>query len=332
LKKSILNKKDFSYILEKKSNVVITGDSLAYNKYDFITGPRSNAWDCYPGMKSWSFLLRDYIILNQKGFIAGRNIEFEKEVQYKFFSQSKFDCLIPFIYKGICIELNKSEKLKINNANGYLHILTEPKCGGYIEVDGIEYSIEGDINRFKGYNILVIPMTEGNIVCKDKEVRLNIIGISNVGTQIFLTGSGSKTTKWLYDNLEDRVLKYKPDLLIMIIGANDRRNSTVNEAYLSMVQILEKIECEVIVLSTPHSSLTDPDNGNRYVPDKKITKPLMDNIYKIVKDRNITFIDLFKLFTGIESYIWRYDNVHFTIKGNELLFNEIVSNFLEGTK
>jgi lysophospholipase L1-like esterase len=41
------------------AQVVITGDSLSYNYQDYDATPRNNAVDCFAGMNSWSFMLRD---------------------------------------------------------------------------------------------------------------------------------------------------------------------------------------------------------------------------------------------------------------------------------
>jgi len=326
-----LNKKDLSFVLRKKSNIVITGDSLAYNKYDFIKGPRTNAYDCYIGMESWSFLLRNFIIKNQIDFISGRDLLFNDEIDYEYFSNSKFDSLVPFIYEGICIDMKKDQNIKITNIkNGFLYVLTDKNFGGSIKIDSEVFNVTGDINKFLGYDIKLLPIKDGNIACISESVRLNIIGFSSVGSNVFLSGKGSITTKWLYDNLEERVLKYKPDLLIMIIGANDRNHSNVSEAYESMKKIIDNINCEILLISTPHSSTTDPNNNNIYVPDEMISKPLLDNIYKIVNKNSIPFIDLFKFFNGVESKVWRFDNIHFTIAGNKILYNYIIKAFFGG--
>lgn len=58
--------------------VVITGDSLAYNRYDFDPQHRENAYDCFPGILSWSFMLRDAIYQNDKWYVFGDEIQFEQ--------------------------------------------------------------------------------------------------------------------------------------------------------------------------------------------------------------------------------------------------------------
>ncbi len=71
------NVRNLSYLLKQDCSVVITGDSLAYNRYDFVEEPRMNAWDCPFSMKSWSFLLRDYLVSHSLGWIPGCKLEIE---------------------------------------------------------------------------------------------------------------------------------------------------------------------------------------------------------------------------------------------------------------
>ncbi|MBN2852648.1 MAG: SGNH/GDSL hydrolase family protein [Clostridia bacterium] len=325
-----VNKKDFSYMFSTRSNVVITGDSLAYNRYDFMMEPRTNAWECYSGMASWSFLLRNYLIRHQSDFIPARKTIFSSEIPYKYFTESTFSCLVPFMEEGICIELKPFEQVTVDQSNTGMYLLTDPEHGGRIAIDDVEIDITGNREIYGGHEIKLVSIKNGNIKCLEKKVRLNIIGFSKTGNQVFLTGSGSKTTRWLADNLNERVMNYSPDLLIMIIGANDRANSSVKEAYESMKTILDTVKCEVLILTTPHSSTTDPDTLNEYIPDKVKTKPLIDNLYRLSDEYAVPMIDLFRFFSGTESKIWRYDNVHFSVKGNEMLYNYIVKEFFGG--
>lgn len=75
----ILNEtRDLFQLLSRDGiNVVITGDSLAYNRYDFDAEPRINAYDCYPGMPSWSFMIRDAIHQNDKWYAFGDELEYK---------------------------------------------------------------------------------------------------------------------------------------------------------------------------------------------------------------------------------------------------------------
>ncbi|MCK5811437.1 MAG: hypothetical protein KAG94_00935 [Clostridiales bacterium] len=183
--------------------------------------PKSDAYLCYPGMKSWPFLLREYFIINQEGYISGRKLLERIQTNITFFSEESFMIMIPFLQKGVCLTMKQGETIELNTKKGYLFLLTDPNNGGNIIVDKQVVKTAGDKNMFLGYDILCIPITNGEIICNTDKIRLNIIGFSTVGTMTYLTGSGSKTTKWLADNLYERVLKYRPDLLILIIGAND---------------------------------------------------------------------------------------------------------------
>ncbi len=329
---SIVNKSDYSYVLSNKKSVVITGDSLAYNRYDFMNIPKNDAYLCYPGMKSWSFLLRDYLITNQLGFISGRELLSKFQTNVTFFCESSFMTTVPFMMDGACITLKQDESISLNTGSGYLFLLTDPINGGEVTIDQQVIETTGNKNMFLGYDIICIPVTNGVITCKVDKMRLNIIGFSTVGTMTFLTGSGSKTTKWLADNLKERVLKYKPDLLIVIIGANDRNNSTPKESHDSLQYIIKKSNCDIILLTSPHSTTSDPDNGNIYLPNPLKTKPIIDCQYNLCKENDLTLVDLFKLFSGIDSKDWRYDNVHLSRKGNKQLFTYLINELFGGSE
>lgn len=329
---SIVNKKDYSYILSNKKSVVITGDSLAYNRYDYMNIPKTDAYLCYPGMKSWSFLLRDYFLINQKDFLSGRTLLNNIESNVSYFCESSFMTTVPFQMIGACITMKKDESITLDIKNGYIFLLSDPIYGGKILVDNKEFKSYGDKSVFLGYDILRIPVIDGMIICKSDVIRLNIIGFSPIGTMTYLTGSGSKTTKWLADNLYERVLKYKPDLLILIIGANDRNNSNPKESNESLQYIIDNSHCEIILLTSPHSTTSDPENGNKYIPDPIKTKPIIDCQYNLCEQNDLTLIDLFKFFSGVESKDWRYDNVHLNVKGNNRLFTYITNELFGGKK
>ena len=55
--------------------LLITGDSLSYNRYDYDETPRTNGWDCHIGMQSWSFKLRNSFITSAAGFKYGNELE-----------------------------------------------------------------------------------------------------------------------------------------------------------------------------------------------------------------------------------------------------------------
>ena len=60
-------------------NIVITGDSLSYNRYSYDDEPRVNAYDCHIGMDSWSFRIRKEFISSAPGFLYGCEINLSEE-------------------------------------------------------------------------------------------------------------------------------------------------------------------------------------------------------------------------------------------------------------
>lgn len=58
------------------ANIVVTGDSLSFNRYDFPgTTDTLNAWGQYPGIMSWSFMLRDFIYRADGNFVHADDLQ-----------------------------------------------------------------------------------------------------------------------------------------------------------------------------------------------------------------------------------------------------------------
>ena len=324
-----LNKRNYSYLLEKDCSVVITGDSLAYNRYDFVDDSRMNAYDCPLGMKSWSFLFRDYLIRSTPGWKPASSLKLSgsfKRVPY-------FEWL-PFEREGIILETSETTDIQIEGCPENLYFITDPSKGALFEIDGKYVSIHGKTDIFEGYSIEIHSCSSGILKNVESGSRIILIGGSDTRADIHLTGSGSKTAEWLISNSYERIFKYKPDLCLMIIGANNRRmNNPVSfkGALESLIGDLRKAGCEIVLMTPPHSTTTDPDTGddNIYHPDPVITKPILDATYDLAEQYNITMMDLFEFFSGYSSEIWRFDNTHFTKMGNRMIFDELKGALFE---
>ena len=59
-------------------NLVITGDSLSYNRHGYDPMPQINASDCHIGMNSWSFRLRNKYITSASGFKFGDELKIKE--------------------------------------------------------------------------------------------------------------------------------------------------------------------------------------------------------------------------------------------------------------
>lgn len=323
------NTRNYSYLLKKDCSVVITGDSLAYNRYDFIDDSRMNAYDCPLGMKSWSFLLRDYFIRSTPGWTPASSLKISGT-----YERLPYIANLPFENEGTVLDFEKTTDIFIEGCPKSLFFITDPFKGALFEINGEKIELKGDIGFFEGYNLQIIDCPDGFIRNIQAGSRIILAGGANSKTDVHLTGSGSKTAEWLLENSQERILKYNPDLCLMIIGANNRRMNdpaSFKGALKHLIESLKDIGSEIILISPPHSTTTDPQVGtdNVYYPNPDITKPILDATSNLAERYNLTLMDLFEFFSGTPGAIWRFDNTHFTKKGNLMLFDAIKGALFE---
>ena len=310
--------KDLTQLLSKdQMNVVITGDSLAYNRYDFEPQHQENAYNCYPGILSWSFMLRDAIHQNDKWFIFGDEIDYKESKTIggngKGFDNSqidydKYSCLnhgkvATLIFNGI----NQTNSFLYSHSNSQtnkavLYMQKRPdsySCIYDIYVDdnlallGVDNS--GNTDKFKGWEPFEVDISlpgDGKAheisfrnvrSYKNAESLVTMAGIGTKNTRIHLTGCGGKTTGFFLENLDERILEYQPDFLAFIVGANDRAYITVQEFESNLKTIMNKIKterpnCEILLITPPSS--------------RDLENPLVDKLpYFISDESSKPFID-----------------------------------------
>ncbi len=341
---SFYNTKNYSYLLQQDCSVVITGDSLAYNRYDFIDEPMMNAWDCPIAMQSWSFLLRDYLITHSSGWVPAEKINIQINPRDMLADPPKAALIKKHDQRLPLTEQQPLDTLSINVENSIsaiqikgcpenLCFITNSKAALF-ETDGKQIDLQGDINLFNGSYFKWVTSHSGFLKKFIEGSLLNIAGAADTKTDVFLTGSGSKTAEWMLENSYERILKYNPNLCILIIGANNRRmNNPKNfkAALNELIAAMKENKTEIILISPPHSTTTDPQWGadNIYQPNEVVTKPIMKILKKAAFDNKIPFINLFEFFRGIPSGDWRFDNTHFTQEGNFLLYKAIIDNYFK---
>lgn len=330
------NTRNLSYLLKKDCSVVITGDSLAYNRYDFVEDSKIDAWDCPLAMKSWSFLLRDYLITNSMNWIPATELKIESThistTSFKKINQRlPYSNQLPLENHGLVIQ---SPEIKIEGCPENLCLITQSSKGALFESDGLPVDLNGDESLFGGVHYKWLKTKSGRLRNIKEGSLLYLAGASATKTEVFLTGSGSKTAEWLLENSEKRILRYKPDLCIMIIGANNRRMNNPERfkaALYKLIEIIKKIDSEILLISPPHSTTSDPPYKDDFIYscDKTTTQPIMDVLKKAAFEYKIPYMDLFEFFSGVPSDVWRFDNTHFTKEGNLMLFEAISDEFFK---
>lgn len=335
------------------TRIVITGDSLSYNRYDFETEARLNAYDCLPGIRSWSFLLRDAIHRNDRWFQHGDEVSFShKKSTSRFSLGNRSDYLFPFENRvltgrirerdeGLVIryfhhnETNKavlhfgrvpgthSARFDIHVDGTYIRTVDNNGTGRHYQ--GLEpFCVELPALAGERHEILLANWQSSEGEPLTDACTMHLLGIGSKYTPIYLTGQGGRTASWIRDNLHSRVTFCRPHLVILIIGANDRISRTVEQFARDLRAIVAEIrlvvpDARILLLSPPPSSMTSTE--------REYDTCMED----IALASGCYYLDLYALFAPLPVEKWRFDDVHLNRCGNKLLFEAVSQLFgLEG--
>lgn len=314
------------------TSIVLTGDSLSYNRYGYYPDPIPNAYECPADMQSWSFKLRNHSITSDDKFIYGIDL-FGKtgaELPDRIFGDKSFSGKgeISFIYQKETAQIVLY--LQCSKNGGIFDCFID---GNFIKTVSLEPS-----EFFRGNDIVkVVCKTDKNLkthcikLKEKKKGDYTVLGTGGRSIDFYLTGKGSMKVSFFIDNFEDRIKKYRPDTFIFLISGNDYGNVPLElfEQHLNKVfkSILEmNPSCNIVLLTaTPSYDPQNPeDNSNS--PYYCISGGLEYNkIMKKTADYYKTeFIDLYDIFLPLPLREWRFDNVHMNPRGNDILFEKIV--------
>jgi len=333
---------------------VIVGDSLSFNSYDYMISPATNAFDCYLGIMSWSFMLRDAIYRNDKYFKHGDEINYTKistNTSVSISDMGKY--YLNFNGRSIAFNINDNlETITIpinfisNSSKAVIYVASNPQntACSFDVYNGTNlignYNTNGTNKKYQGYEIIpievpIVNYTQQNIRITNfvqtsnspessGKMQLRILGIGSKYSPVYLTGMGSQTSSWLLQNIQTRVLDYNPDFVTIIIGANDIALGVTQEVYESNLQSVVnsirtlKPNCQILFLGTPsNSNISDTT-----------TKAYNAKIRNIAINNGCYFIDCLKLFNNINSSEWKYDNIHMKQYGNEILCKTILKTIM----
>ncbi|MBS0044494.1 SGNH/GDSL hydrolase family protein [Shewanella sp. M16] len=345
--------------------VVITGDSLSYNYQDYDTTFRNHAVDCFSGMKSWSFMLRDAIIkadpsftFIEDQFITGQ-IDYLGEMSEVRFNAASAKQLLPFSGRVASFRMNVNDTIApaismsvYNDGESdsmyflqLMHPNNLPDCMSCkVDIDGVEQistlTNKSADTKFRGFDIRQIEIT----VPRDGErhelkfhtftqasdtpdpagqMTYNLIGVASKRTEVELTGSGGYSSSQLLAAWPDKVTQYQPDVLICIVGANDPYKGVSVETFKDNIRELNNLTkssnegCEILWLSTPYS-------GEAVVPNA-IAQEYVDALRQVADELGDGFVDIVEFFKNIPTDIYRFDNIHFTKEGNQILARYIAN-------
>ena len=327
-------------LLTNGFRTVITGDSLSYNRYDFDSVARTNAYDCFPGMLSWSFMMRDAIHRHDPYFKCWEELEIQHIGHFSAINgnmASRYEAAYNGIFQSARTTNSAAEYVIQYKTSPYsnrivLHMaqnssypctfdvyvndtlkaeaVNNASDGMYQGQSPMRVALTGD---FTPGETVTIKLT--NLVPANSEAEIIVHGVGSIERQVHLTGRGSWTSGDLLADINHRILHYNPDLLIVILGANDIAQGVDSDSYKSnMQQIITQTRAvntgaEIVLMTSPQMS--------EY--SEAIHKAYNFKLEELAQEYRCYYVDLVELFKNTPTSQWRFDNVHLTRYGNDVL-------------
>ena len=332
-------------------NLVITGDSLSYNRYGYDEIPRVDAWNCHIGMQSWSFRLRNLRLTKAKGFKFADELKFSGKREKGLGEKTD---LVDSIFGERTVTVSPTDnkisfETEANNGKIVIYLQKRPQnyCRFSVSVDGVKQREKvdtfGESHIYHGFELISVELeceTEKNVhnvVLSDFESadgcpKVTFAAVSNEAVNVQITGQGSRTAKFINYHYDERIRKYNPDKLIIIFGGNDCIRYGTEEYKANLDSILGKVKtdfptCEILGITIPPSRLYTGDaNGKRFT-SQEAWNDYTDEYNAVFEDTFKKYgaetIETAKVFEGIPTEKWRFDEVHMTPFGNDLLFDAV---------
>jgi len=327
--------------------VLITGDSIAYNRYTYDDGPRMNAFDCGVGMGSWSFTLRDRIFTSDPQFIYGDDLTFSCESAAGIANDSDvpntamFGGRIRTLYPTGDVTFTaavRSETLVL-----YLQKRKDRPCVMDITMDGViaasDVDTQGAAEDFAGYGLLLISLpcaadkdvhTIGFTNIRGESPAITVAGIGSRRIDVVLNGKGSQQVSFFIENFEDRIGRHKPDIVLLSLSANDRVFIAPDQLRHNLTELFNMLfkqlpDCKVLFLLPPSSHKPDEPELDMHPYTSLLTAEAYNRTVEYVcRANNVDTLRISSLFDDNRTSDWRHDNIHLNRTGNEVLLEAVV--------
>ncbi len=309
--------------------IMVFGDSVSFNAYDYEMVYRQNSTDCYPDIGSWSFKLRDMAISESAGFIYGADLCHPHiHAENSIFGRRAFSGVkgASFFYPArtdsITLYLQKHQfggKYTITTDNGASSVQVD-----FAGTDSVYYA--------RDWFSVTLPVdadiTVHNIVFEG-EGAYTVLGASCEAVDFIISGSGSKRVSFFQENYDEFIAKHDFDTLIIFMGGNDIKVTPHDEFRKNYTELLQRIKEDKkpgkIVMMTPTSmeNTEEPSSDEGRYTSRKTAREYLDIIEEIASEQGAVFFDTWKVFDKYPIAVWRYDSVHMSRFGNFVLFDEI---------
>ncbi|MGI2107848.1 phage tail protein [Shewanella frigidimarina] len=321
--------------VESKLKVIVTGDSLSFNGFGYPAEWGVNgggyATEQPFGLMGWAYLMRDFLLSSSGAFRSIKNINWQTDASANTVGVSKNHGMNMNVIRFSFLDDLKKLVLDIDYSGTSSLIVSSAPLNEAVKftIDDVEFDNLTETGDYKGYGYKKIPITSSFIKISnvrkytDESIKGGVIdvygttGINSVKCDI--TGKGVWTSGQILSEFDRLVEPYAPDVIFYIIGANDiDQGVPVNEFYENINSFINraraiKPDCAVILISTPPTSSWANDKSISYI----------EKMSEIASKNNLTLIDLVHELKDINPSSYRYDNIHFSKKGDDIFFNII---------
>jgi len=335
---------------KRDAHIVITGDSLSFNRYDFDEYRGMDAFAYGAGLGSWSFALRDRLYTSDAQCIYGADIPFSCDAVCGM--ATKTDIPHTALFGGRVKTLfPRSEvtfrlPIQTDTLVLYLQHRADTDTVFDVAVDGVTVQTDvhtiGDAAWFAGYAPLILRLPcDGTLSAhtvtfsriRGETPCITVAGAGAVYRDVVLSGRGCTCADFFLENFEERIAKYTPDLLLFSVSANDRLHVSAEKMCENVDALFGKIRqrcprCRVLVLAPPHShDVADPQKDVSPYTAVATAEKYDRALETVCAKWGHAVFRISSLFDDADVLKWRYDNIHLNRQGNAVLL-EAVSRFL----
>lgn len=301
--------KDLSGLIQTHGKkVVITGDSLSYNNYGFGFGYAATAQECYPGLRSWGFNLRDAIHMSDPCFVYGDNIPWHinSPAQAAVAVNNTAPFVLPFNNRSLRVVVTNSAAEVTLTANSWnivdkrlvLHLAhssgqsgkfdvyyNDNSGGADVFVQNVEVGNATDFEEFDPFTVIIPVNTVDScarIIFKNftdvnddpitTSVAFYVLALGSKLTNVYTTGVGGSTSEFTNTFYDSLIGDYDPDLLVLCTGANDRFNYGIDRHLVALDSIITKARTTNPAMRIIHITTPPAQGGGNegYFPDTEI--------------------------------------------------------------
>jgi len=161
---------------------------------------------------------------------------------------------------------------------------------------------------------------------------VTIAGVSNEARCAYITGQGSRTAKFLLYHFDRRIAELSPDIFLLILGGNDFVYYGEDEYKEHLTELFERMTslfpaCELYTLTIPPSAKPEYKiRGMSFASEEEFNAEL-EKYNAVLEELSLKYgakcLRLRELFDGMSPELWRYDEVHLSSVGNDMLYKKI---------